>query len=364
MRRRGFGARIFTAAAVLGVLLCGCSPEDGAQDAVESATLVTVTEARTRDVPVVLSSIGRLESRASPTVAAEIDGRVLGLAVDEGEQVETGALLATLDATSITLELKAAKAETGRIAALLDNEERRLERFRGLHQKGFIAREQLDDVEAQVAVLRAQQEATAARLRIVEDQHAKTIIRSPLAGRIERRLVSPGDFVRRGTPLFEIATSERLRALLPFPEALAQRLKPGLSVTLTSPLSPGYSAEGVVTELRPAVGESSRAVWAMVDISNPGAWRPDATVRAEIVAEVHAGAVVVPARSLVRRPAGTLVYVIDGERAVQRVVDVGERLADGSVEIVGGLEAGETVALEGADYLSDGALVRVSGAPQ
>jgi len=349
------------AAALLGMLLCGCSREGGPDDTAESVTLVTVTEARARNVPVVLNSIGRLESRASPAVAAEIDGRVLSLSVDEGEQVEAGALLATLDATSITLELKAAKAETGRIAALLANEERRRERLRDLHQKGFIAREQLDDAEAQVAVLRAQQEATAARLRIVEDQHSKTVIRSPLAGRIERRLVSPGDFVRRGTPLFEIATSEHLRALLPFPEPLAARLKPGLEVRLTSPLSPGQSADGVVTELRPAVGESSRAVWAIVDIANPGNWRPDATVRAEIVAEVHEGAIVVPARCLVRRPAGTLVYVIDGDRAVQRVVTIGERLVDGTVEIIGGLGAGEKVALEGANYLSDGALVRVSG---
>ena len=179
------------AAALLGMLLCGCSREGGPDDTAESVTLVTVTEARARNVPVVLNSIGRLESRASPAVAAEIDGRVLSLSVDEGEQVEAGALLATLDATSITLELKAAKAETGRIAALLANEERRRERLRDLHQKGFIAREQLDDAEAQVAVLRAQQEATAARLRIVEDQHSKTVIRSPLAGRIVNR-TGPG----------------------------------------------------------------------------------------------------------------------------------------------------------------------------
>ena len=337
----------------------GCSPDGPATEAVKPGTLVSVTHAGTRDVPVLLRSIGRLESRAAPLVAAEIDGRVLKLAVDEGEEVATGATLAELDATSITLEVRAARAELGRIGALLANEERRVERFRTLADRELIAREQLDDAEAQLAVLRAQRDAVEAKLHIVEDQLAKTVIRAPLAGRIQKRLVSVGDFVKRGSPLFEIATSATLRALLPVPEPLAARVAPGLAVTLGSPLTPDLHAAGVITELRPAVGEANRAVWAIVDLENPGAWRPDATVRGEIVLARHPDAVVVPEQSLVRRPAGEVVYVIRDGRASQRVVTPGERF-DGLVEIVSGLAAGDTVAVEGAAYLSDGAPVRLA----
>ena len=337
----------------------GCSPDEPATEAAKPGTLVGVTQAGTRDVPVLLRSIGRLESRASPQVAAEIDGRVLRLAVDEGAEVAAGATLAELDATSVTLELRAADAELGRIAALLANEERRVERFRALAGKGSISREQLDDAEAQLAVLRAQREAAEARLHIVADQHARTVIRAPLAGRIQKRLVSAGDFVKRGSPLFEIATSANLRALLPVPEPLATRLAPGLAVQLSSPLTPDLHAAGVITELRPAVGEANRAVWAIVDLQNPGAWRPDATVRGEIVLETRAGAVVVPAQSVVRRPAGEVLYVIRDGTAEQRVITPGERF-DGMVEIRAGVAAGETVAVDGAAYLSDGAPVRLA----
>lgn len=337
----------------------GCSPDGPATEAVKPGTLVSVTHAGTRDVPVLLRSIGRLESRAAPLVAAEIDGRVLKLAVDEGEEVATGATLAELDATSITLEVRAARAELGRIGALLANEERRVERFRTLADRELIAREQLDDAEAQLAVLRAQRDAVEAKLRIVEDQLAKTVIRAPLAGRIQKRLVSVGDFVKRGSPLFEIATSATLRALLPVPEPLAARVAPGLAVTLGSPLTPDLHAAGVITELRPAVGEANRAVWAIVDLENPGAWRPDATVRGEIVLAMHPNAVVVPEQSLVRRPAGEVVYVIRDGKALQRVVTPGERF-DGFVEILSGLAAGDTVAVEGAAYLSEGAPVRLA----
>ena len=341
-------------------LSAGCSGKKDETPPVPAGTLISVTAARTQDVPVLLKSIGRLESRAAPLVAAEIDGRVLELAVDEGAEIAAGATLAELDATSVTLEVRAAKAELGRIAALLANEERRVERFRTLAARELIAREQLDDTEAQLAVLRAQRDAIEARLRIVEDQLGKTVIRAPLAGRIQKRLVSVGDFVKRGSPLFEIATSASLRALLPVPEPLAARLAPGLAVKLGSPLTPDKHAAGVITELRPAVGEANRAVWVIVDVENPGEWRPDATVRAEIVLATHANAVVVPGQSLVRRPAGDVVYVISDGKAAQRVVTTGERL-DGLVEITAGLAAGDTVAVEGAPYLSDGAPVRVAG---
>ena len=206
-------------------LPAGCSGKKDETPPVPAGTLISVTAARTQDVPVLLKSIGRLESRAAPLVAAEIDGRVLKLAVDEGAEIAAGAVLAELDATSVTLEVRAAKADLGRIGALLANEERRVERFRTLAARELISREQLDDAEAQLAVLRAQRDATEAQLRIVEDQVAKTVIRAPLAGRIQKRLVSVGDFVKRGSPLFEIATSASLRALLPVPEPLAAQAR-------------------------------------------------------------------------------------------------------------------------------------------
>jgi RND family efflux transporter MFP subunit len=341
-------------------LLDACS-RDAATGAVSApGTLVTVVAAGSRDVPVAVSTMGRVEGRASPLVAAEVDARVLRLTVDEGDALAVGDVMAELDATTFALELRAASAETARAQAMLDNEERRVARLHDLLQKGSIAREQYDDAAAQLAVVRAQRQAVEARLRLADDQLGKAIVRAPIAGRVQARLVSVGDFVKRGNPLFEIATSGALRALLPFPEPLAAQLRPGLAVSLSTPVAPGSVARGVIAELRPAVGAQSRAVWAIVDIDNPGDWRPDSTVRAQIVVATHADAVVVPERCLVRRPAGEVVYVIVEGRAAQRVVMVGERF-DGVAEISAGLAAGELIALEGAGYLSDGALVRTDG---
>ncbi len=341
-------------------LLCSCSPEKEATPAAAPATLVGTALAETRDLPVTLQSTGRLESSAAPLVAAEIDGRVLELAVDEGEAVSAGQRLASLDATAPELELRAASAEAARLLALLANEERRSARLRELHAKGSVSREQMDDAEAQRLALAAQRDVAESRVRIARDMRARTEVRAPLAGRIQKRLVSAGDYVKRGEPLFAIATSGGLRALLPFPEQQAALLAPGQPVDLDSPLLPGQTAHGTVTELRPTVGAANRAVWAIVDLSDAAGWRPEATVRGRVQVAMHQGAVVVPAQSVVRRPAGTVAYVIDGGKASQRVLEVGERSGEW-IEILKGLSSGERVATEGAAYLSDGAATRIAG---
>jgi RND family efflux transporter MFP subunit len=344
---------------VAALLLAACSGEE--PEPLPAGTLVSTAKAGTQDVPVVLRALGQLQSRVAPAVAAEVEGRILRMVVDEGDELAAGDIIAELDAEALRLERSAARAESTRVAALLANSERKMRRAKDLHEKGFVAREPLDDAESERAVLQAQASTAAARLAIVEDQLARTLIRAPFAGRVDERLVSAGDFVRRGTPVVELATRGQMRALLPYPEDEATRLKPGQRVRLSSPIDPGHVAEGTVSELRPAIGQMNRAVWAIVDFENPAAWRPGATVFGDLEVERHAGAVVVPAASVVRRPAGEVVYAIVSGRAVQRVVSVGERL-DGQVEIRSGLAAGETIALDGAAFLSDGAPVRLAGA--
>jgi RND family efflux transporter MFP subunit len=175
---------------------------------------------------------------------------------------------------------------------------------------------------------------------------------------VERRRVSVGDFVRRGDPLFDLTAADALQAFLPFPETVGPALRPGLEVTLESPGAPGARVSGRIAELRPAVGRDSRALTAIVPVPNPGGWRDGATVQARVVVERRGDSVTVPAGAVVRRPVGEVVYVVREGTAAQRRVVLGVRV-DGEVEVREGLGGGESVAVEGASYLTDGAAVRV-----
>lgn len=175
---------------------------------------------------------------------------------------------------------------------------------------------------------------------------------------------------------------------LPFPEHVASRLKIGQTVTLTGFADEGRSAQGRIREIRPALNASTLSREVIVAV-NDHRWRPSGSVRGEVVLGVHQGALVVPEQAVVLRPAGNragmphpdvpmprapeaperpagggtpgtsaVVYVIEAEVARERVVKTGIARA-GMVEIVQGLSGGETVAVDGAGLLTDGARIKL-----
>ena len=146
---------------------------------------------------------------------------------------------------------------------------------------------------------------------------------------------------------------------MPYPETVALRIKIGQSAKIYSPLTPGEFAPGEITELQPSIGLGSRAVMAIINLENPGKLRPRATLSGKVLVETRKKAVMVPNISIVRRPAGEIVYVITGDKVKARPVITGHH--EGAlVEITSGLDGDETVATDGAAFLTDGASVKIA----
>ncbi len=342
-------------------LLVACGGDEAVEAAAEARAIpVTTTVARTGDVTTRLHSVGRFVSEQAPRLAAEVAARVEEVLVEEGDTIVRGQPLVRLDATAFELARQEARAAIQSLEVNIGNGERRVQRYRDLKSTNALSQERLDDAESALAADRAALAAAQARLAIVEDRLAKTQLVSPIDGVVERRHVSVGDYVQPGTPMISVTDTVALRAELPFPETVAGRLAVGQAVILESPVAPGARQEARIDSIRPAVGELNRALVAIARIRNPGAWRPGANAYAQVVVDQRPGAVLVPYVSVVARPAGDVVYVVDGDRARQRPVEVGER-QDGLVEIVSGLSGGETVVVDGARYLGDQAPIEVRG---
>jgi RND family efflux transporter MFP subunit len=343
-----------------GLTACGKDAADEtAVPGSRNAVAVTLAAARRQEVRVELYSVGRLVSLNTPMLAAEIDARVVELLVDEGESVAQGQELLRLDTTALELSRDEAQAAIQQLAASIANEKRRVERYRDLESRGVMPEERLDDAEAQLAVYQASMTAAEARLAIVEDRLRKAHLISPVNGVVERRHVSVGDFAKVGQPLLTVTDTEALRAELPFPETVGAQIQPGQQLRIESPLAPGLVVEAQVDHIRPQVGAMSRALVVIAEVTNPGPWRPQATVEAKALVEQRPDAIVVPVLSVVKRPAGDVVYLPqDGAPMTvrQQSVEVGAR-QDGWVEIKSGVEPGTRLVAEGAQYLSDGAVV-------
>ncbi len=308
------------------------------------AAIITVTQAQARDLPIVERSLGEADSVTAPKVGAEVAGRIVRIRAEIGDSVQKGQVLAEIDAGDYASEVR-------RLEAQALTQKRLAERHRELAAKGFISPTQLESTEAQNVAAQEQHVRAARNL-------ARTRIVAPVGGRIEQRLVSEGDWIELGKPVFQISASEALRVRLPFPESAAARIAPGQKVLLSTPAAPGKAVEGRIAQLRPQVGGSSRAFDAIVEVKNPGGWKPGASVNGEVIVETHANAVTVPEISVVLRPAGAVVYVVADGKARQRVVKAGSK-GNGLVEILEGVAAGETVALDGAGFLTDQAAVTV-----
>ncbi len=340
---------------------CGeMEPDADAETSNRSAVPVTTQRAVITDLPIWLQTVGQVYSLSVPTLAAEVEGRITIVLADTGDIVEQGQLLAEIDTSTLLLQKQAAQAGLERLAVHIANGERRVDRFQTLSSRNLSSQTQVDDANEQLAAYRADYKAAVAQLAIVEDSLAKSRVIAPVSGVIQQRYISAGDFVKRGAALFEITRPELLQAWLPYPETVALKIRVGQPVKIYSPLTPGEFVPGVITALQPSVGAGSRAVMAIVDLEDPGNLRPKATLSGKVLIETRQQAVMVPVISVVRRPAGELVYVINGDKAKARLVKTGHH-QNGLVEITSGLKGGETVAVDGAAFLTDGAFVTVTG---
>ncbi|MEK8088700.1 efflux RND transporter periplasmic adaptor subunit [Thermithiobacillus plumbiphilus] len=350
----------FLAAIGLALILVGCGRQDAPEKQPQGpqATGVTAVRAESRAVETTVTALGQVDSKSFPEVAAEVAGRVIRLAAEEGDSVRQGQLLAVLDAQEQQIALRAARADVNRLQALIANQQRTVKRYRDLLAGQYVARNTFEEAETQLQTLREQLAGARAQVAQLERDLRLARVLSPMAGQVQERLVSVGDYVTVGKPLFRLVGAQKLQVHLPLPESYGAQLRPGLPVRLSTPADPDKPIEGQISEIRPMIGASNRALDVLVEVDNPGTWRPGASVTGEVVLATRENAVMLPEQSVVQRPAGEVVYVAGNGKAGQRLVKTGVR-RDGLVEILSGVAPGELVVVEGAGFLTQGAPIRV-----
>ncbi len=144
---------------------------------------------------------------------------------------------------------------------------------------------------------------------------------------------------------------------LPFPEHVARQLRIGQNVQLTSFDDATRAATARIREIRPSLNSSTQTMEVIAELPAGREWYSVGSVRGEVVVGVHRAATVVPEQAVVLRPAGAVVYVPQDNIVKERPVRLGAQ-RNGELEILTGLKAGETVVVDGAGILSDGAKIK------
>jgi membrane fusion protein, multidrug efflux system len=345
--------------AVCSLLSFNACNKNEAKKAEEKTVNVRVQSALDKPLRPFIDALGTLNPNEEVTVSAEIEGILKSVKVDEGTAVSKGMILATIDDTNYTYEVRRDEAALKQAEANLANTKLEFKRKDALHKEELVTQQQFDDVSTRISLGESEIERTKALLSLARERLAKTKIYSPLACVVKEKKVSTGDFVKNGTPLFSIIQTNPLKLNFAVPEKDVGKVKMNQDVSLRVDGFPDREFKGWVNIIYPHVEEKTRTLMVEALVPNErGTLKPGLFAKVTLYTGAEKGTVIVPVTSLLYEEERVRVFVIEGDRARERQVKLGSKYGE-MMEIIEGLKGGERVAVSGQQNLSDGVKVAV-----
>lgn len=317
--------------------------------------------------------IGRLVSLRTGNIAARISGPVEQIMVEVGDRVKKGEVIAVLDAETLVAErrlaqseLKEAQSELLTWAAEAELVRTDLKRQKGLSKSVAFSQAKFEDAQKRVAVADARVKRAEANIQIKRASLVlKTIdvnyagIRAPYDGVVVQRHTEAGSYVNKGDALVRLVGDRLLEVEADVPYRRLEGLPVGRVVDVT--LDDGSRHKAEVRSILPSENPLTR--------TRTVRFKPRFFKTAQPLAESQSVTVAVPIGverrvltvhkdAILKRPAGDVVFVVSGGKAVQRVVKLGAEVGS-SIEVLSGLKVGEQVVVRGNERLTPGADVRV-----
>lgn len=293
---------------------------------------------------------GSIQPVRQATVASQVGGNVLQLAVKAGDRVKAGQLIARVDSRETSAALQRSDAGLAQAQAEATNARLNAERTRDLRAKGFVSQSALDIAENQWRAAQAGvDQAQAGRAQAALARGFSTVT-APFDGVVEATHLDTGDLATPGRPIATVYAPGALRAVVQVGLSRAEVLRGAQRVQVMLP--DGRAITPIkTTELATADAVSQTVEWRL-DLPSAAQTvvRPGQMVQVRVDGPAATSgvdaAIVVPASAVLRRGELTGVYVAQGEGFALRAVRLGaDRGADGVV-VVAGLKAGERIATD------------------
>jgi RND family efflux transporter MFP subunit len=314
--------------------------------ALTTVVATTLTEAETY--------VGTVESTDRGVLAARIDGRVGRIAVREGDLVQAGQLLLTIEGNPAPHRLAEAEGARKAAAARLELAEQTAGRYRQLFAKEAVTPQEMDRIGAELEMARQQLRSAAAAVETARTALADTRVTAPYAARLVRRQVEEGTTVLPGTPLLVLDRQGEWRVRAMLPETLFGRVGEGDAVSVEIPAA-GKTLGGKVAEVLPGADPQSRTFEVKVLLTSAEGLGAGMYARVGLAGGARP-TLLVPAAAIVQRGQLSGLYVVEDGVLRFRLVRTGRRL-DGRVEILSGLSEGAKIVAAGTEKAQHGARV-------
>lgn len=362
---------------------CGKEAADKSKTASDAPRSVQTAAASMRPMEKVLLVSGTLAAQEDATLSVKAPGRLEKVDVDIGSVVKRGDLIAQMERRDYELRVKQAQAAVAearaalglplegqeenfsietvatvkQARAVLEEARKNRERVISLSREGIASKSEVDTVDTTyaVAVTRYDTATEEARTRLAvltqrrtdlevsEQQLRDTSIYAPFDGAIQSRTASPGEYLQLGNPVATLVRLDPLRLRLEVPERESGLVQSNQHVRITVDGNTNVF-HGTVARISPAISEQNRMLLVEADVPAQPGLRPGLFVRSRIVVTESEVTLSVPADSLIVFAGIEKVITIAEGKARERTVTTGRR-ANGWIEIVSGLKAGDPVVL-------------------
>lgn len=341
---------MFLTAALLATTVTACKKSTSEGPGKRDSAPIGVVSETVRAQPWLdtLQALGTVKAHESITMTAKVSEVVSAVHFESGQSLSRGAPLVTLTGEQQRTALAALEAQA-------DDAEKNYQRLAALGQQQLIARATIDAQKASRDALRAQAATIRANL-------SDRVIRAPFAGVTGLREVSPGALVTPGTVITTLDDLSSVYVDFPVPETELSGLGAGQAVEGRTAGWPDRVFNGTVSVVASRLDVASRAATVRANFPNSDrALKPGMLVEVR-VARGERPAIVVPEISVMQVGDETYVWKVVGGAAVKAPIVVGGRIP-GKVQVKEGIEAGDTIVVEGVGKLKAGAKVREAGQP-
>lgn len=339
----------------LAVMVSACHQPTEAPPAPRPVWVMSVGEAGGL---VAASYTGEVKSRYESNIGFRIGGKIISRAVNVGDLVKKGQLIAQLDSNDTRLNAQAAQAEVQTAQANLALAQAELERRQQLYRQQFISKSALDSYETQVKTTQARLEQARSQAAVSLHQTGYTQLVADRSGVIGMIQAEPGQVVSAGQTIAQIYDLQTLEVLIAVPESRIDSLHVGDIARITLNDLP-QSYQGRIREISPAANSQTHAFDLRIQLLDADQqMKLGMTAQVSFAQQHSAQSLIVPATAVTQQDGHASVWIIDAQQKAHiRRVTTGA-LTENGIEITSGLQPQETIATIGVHTLTEGMPVK------
>ena len=359
-------AAIAAAAAVI-VITGACKKEGAASPAAGGGRgrvqfPVDTIPVQVRSLVYSVTAVGSVEAFEKVQVTARVAGAIDRVLFSEGGFAAADQVLVEIETQRYRLAVESSQAAYEKAEASKAEAEAGLKRRETVitQNPGLIPGEEVETWRTKVLTAASDVAEKRSALNQAKLNLRDAFVRAPISGIIQTRTVQTGQYVQTGTVLATLVRRDPLLLRFKVPERDAARIKPGQEARFrVREDSREFTAK--VVHVAESADDVSRLVDVTANINDPS----DRTLRpgsfAEITVPVSSTreAAVIPVSAVRPSERGFIAFVVEGDKAVERILTLGMKSADGQVEVLSGLKVGEVLVVRGSEALQNGVMVRM-----